>query len=224
VYNGTTMYIYIDGDEDATKSQAGNLSASANDFHIGTDTSTYLNGRIEMISVYSQGLTAANVTALHDQPGGFRISMKSSSNFSNGDLAILTEKGTTAGAKGVITGDLGSNELLFLPIANDIPAAGDIMKFAGNVYNTARQWIFKQNIVGNKPYILIKDGISDFSSSTPDASSVIDLSGNTTRGFLPPKMTTTQRNAISSPAIGLMIYNTTTSQWEGWNGSWTKLG
>lgn len=34
--------------------------------------------------------------------------------------------------------------------------------------------------------------------------------GSTTQGFLPPRMTTTQRDAISSPAEGLMVYNTTT--------------
>lgn len=33
---------------------------------------------------------------------------------------------------------------------------------------------------------------------------------STTQGFLPPRMTTTQRDAIASPADGLIIYNTTT--------------
>ena len=34
------------------------------------------------------------------------------------------------------------------------------------------------------------------------------------RGFLPPRMTTIQRNAIPSPATGLLIYNTTTGRLE----------
>ena len=41
----------------------------------------------------------------------------------------------------------------------------------------------------------------------PDNSSILDVS-STTKGFLPPRMTTVQRNAISSPAEGLVIYNT----------------
>ena len=32
---------------------------------------------------------------------------------------------------------------------------------------------------------------------------------STTRGFLPPKMTTTQKNAIASPSSGLVVYDTT---------------
>jgi hypothetical protein len=32
---------------------------------------------------------------------------------------------------------------------------------------------------------------------------------STTRGFLPPRMTTTQKNAIASPAAGLVVYDTT---------------
>lgn len=32
---------------------------------------------------------------------------------------------------------------------------------------------------------------------------------STTQGFLPPRMTTTQRNAIASPATGLLVYDTT---------------
>jgi uncharacterized protein (TIGR02145 family) len=44
-------------------------------------------------------------------------------------------------------------------------------------------------------------------TSTPAASAQLEVS-STTRGFLPPRMNTAQRNAIASPAEGLMIYNT----------------
>jgi len=46
-------------------------------------------------------------------------------------------------------------------------------------------------------------------TDTADASAVIQAD-STTQGFLPPRMTTAQRDAISSPAEGLVIYNTTT--------------
>lgn len=43
--------------------------------------------------------------------------------------------------------------------------------------------------------------------SDPDSSAILDVS-STTKGFLLPRVTTAQMNAISSPAQGLMVYNT----------------
>ena len=42
---------------------------------------------------------------------------------------------------------------------------------------------------------------------TPEASSILDVT-STNKGFLTPRMTTVQRNAISSPTNGLMVYDT----------------
>ena len=39
-----------------------------------------------------------------------------------------------------------------------------------------------------------------------NASAILDLT-STTKGFLPPRMTTTQKNAIATPAAGLMVYD-----------------
>lgn len=44
-------------------------------------------------------------------------------------------------------------------------------------------------------------------TSSPDASAALELSA-TTKGFLPPRMTATQRTAIGTPATGLMVYQT----------------
>lgn len=48
-------------------------------------------------------------------------------------------------------------------------------------------------------------------NAAPAASAVLDIV-STTRGLLPPRMTTTQRDAISSPANGLVLYNSTTDK------------
>ena len=42
---------------------------------------------------------------------------------------------------------------------------------------------------------------------------------STTRGFLPPRMTTTQRDAIATPAAGLIVYDTTENKHYGYNGT-----
>jgi len=54
---------------------------------------------------------------------------------------------------------------------------------------------FAQVKVGNNP-------------TTINASAVLEVE-STTKGFLPPRMTQVQRDAIASPAQGLVIYNTT---------------
>jgi hypothetical protein len=57
-------------------------------------------------------------------------------------------------------------------------------------------------------------------TSSPDASAILDVQ-STTKGVRMPNMTTTEKNAISSPAAGLMVYDTTlaklcvyTTAWE----------
>lgn len=59
-----------------------------------------------------------------------------------------------------------------------------------------------------------------------DASAQLDVQ-STTKGFLPPRMTTTQRNAIVSPANGLTIYNTTLNQMQIYStaaAAWVAVG
>ncbi len=45
--------------------------------------------------------------------------------------------------------------------------------------------------------------------STADESSILDVKSNS-KGFLPPRMTEVERDAISNPTDGLMLFNTTT--------------
>ncbi len=55
---------------------------------------------------------------------------------------------------------------------------------------------------------LTATGQLSIGNATPDASALMQ-GDSTTQGWLLPRMTTTQRDAISSPAEGLVIYNTT---------------
>jgi hypothetical protein len=60
-------------------------------------------------------------------------------------------------------------------------------------------------------------------SATPDASALVDQQ-STTQGFLVPRMTTTQRNAISSPAEGLEVHDTTVkAHFIYQNGAWAQV-
>lgn len=59
----------------------------------------------------------------------------------------------------------------------------------------------------------------------PDASSMLDIT-STTQGFLTPRMTTTQRTAIVTPADGLIVYDTTLKSFYYYNAGtslWTVI-
>jgi hypothetical protein len=55
----------------------------------------------------------------------------------------------------------------------------------------------------------------------PDASSILDLTSNS-QGLLIPRMTTSERDAILNPAIGLLIYNTTNSHFNHFDLVWKE--
>ena len=60
--------------------------------------------------------------------------------------------------------------------------------------------------------------------TTTDVGTSILTMDSTTKGFLRPRMTTVQRDAIVSPATGLSIYNTTTNRVNYYNGTaWTEI-
>jgi len=67
---------------------------------------------------------------------------------------------------------------------------------------------------------VMKSGNVGIGTAAPETSAILDVE-STSKGFLPPRMTTQQRNAISTPVEGLTIYNTDKSslEWftgEGW--------
>ena len=71
-----------------------------------------------------------------------------------------------------------------------------------NQYGTTRHYFNSEN--GS----YMTAGCTFGNNSTPDSSSCLE-GKSTTKGFLPPRLTTTQKNAISSPATGLIVYDTT---------------
>lgn len=59
---------------------------------------------------------------------------------------------------------------------------------------------------------------------TPDTSSILEMR-TTEKGILIPRMNTSERNAISDPANGLMVYNNSTNQYNFYNGdAWVVWG
>jgi hypothetical protein len=81
----------------------------------------------------------------------------------------------------------------------------DRTNYAGD--QTASPIYAQQNTtVGSQ--IVTLNGNVGINQVTPAASAVLDIV-STTKGVLFPRMTTTQKNAIASPAAGLVVYDTT---------------
>ena len=79
-------------------------------------------------------------------------------------------------------------------------------------------------------HLVIPNGSVGVGTTSINASALLDVT-STTKGFLPPRMTGAQAEAIASPAAGLMVYSTdgtgatiTSLGWWGYNGTtWVKL-
>jgi hypothetical protein len=70
----------------------------------------------------------------------------------------------------------------------------------------------------------IIEGVVGIGTAAPAASALLDLT-STTKVFLPPRMTTAERNAVSSPATGSLVYDTDLTSLYSYNGSgWSAVG
>jgi len=95
-----------------------------------------------------------------------------------------------------------------------ITAGGNIQ--GTNLISTANMWC--QNILYGTNFFVSLNGSAIFGGTSSNASAILQAD-STTKGFLPPRMTTTQRNAIASPAAGLVVYDNTDNKHYGYNGT-----
>lgn len=92
-------------------------------------------------------------------------------------------------------------------------------------YGTA----FVDSITGTANEVIASAGVGNVTLSTPQAigtGSTPTFAGitltSTTHALTVPRMTSTQRDALT-PAKGMVIYNTTTDKFQGYDGAWTNL-
>jgi hypothetical protein len=97
---------------------------------------------------------------------------------------------------------------------NDLVSATNNFGIYGNISSGTNRWnLYMAGTAAN--YMA---GILTIGSASPNASAQLQVD-STVRGFLPPRMTTTQRTAISSPAAGLVVYDTTLNVMTYYNGT-----
>ena len=149
-----------------------------------------------------------------------------------GPYYVKTETDLSGGTNYTI---ISSNELLSVPYAlfsaNGTPGpAGPIGLTGETGAQGATGLLSIGTAAGNTPYWngsqWVVNGINLYNNgsnlgigtTTPNASAITEMN-STTQGFLPPRMTTLQRDAIVEPAAGLTIYNTTVNCLQWWNGT-----
>ena len=127
-----------------------------------------------------------------------------------GETNIIQFTGTinqTGGANGITRG---------LYVAPTITAAADFRAIETTVGNVMLNTTSGNTLIGtstNAGFKLDVNGTArvanKLSVGTPSAASALMEVTSTTQGLLPPRMTTTQKNAIATPAAGLIVYDTT---------------
>lgn len=215
---------------------ANSLFNSNADYNIGigdsslfTNTSGTQNTGIGAFALYANNIgsfnTGIGVASLQNGTqsqrntgiGGY--SLYSTTGSRNIGIGFFGGSAITTGSNNVVIGSdpnnffegltTGSNNILIGRVVTGL-TVGDNNTIVGRVSGLAAGLtgsVIIANGSGNIRFYSDSSGNSAIGTTSPTASAIFQIS-STTKGFLPPTMTNTQRTNISSPAIGLMVYCT----------------
>jgi hypothetical protein len=145
-----------------------------------------------------------------------RLAIKGSGSTSATTALLVQNSAGTDVFKVTDDGDFGKLNPTLLGIFN---IAGQSGNTSAAIFQNGTANFSGFRVQKNGQTLIDEGGVNAFVTS----SAILELKA-TTKGFLPPKMTTTQKNAISSPASGLMVYDSTTNKLCCYNGStWNDL-
>jgi len=197
---------------------------------LGVSGATTLNSTLAVNSAttLSSTLTTAGLTTLNAglQNNG---NITNTGTFTTTGLAItnggITNNGTlTNNGNATITGTLGvtgATTLNSTLAVNSATTLSSTLTTAG--LTTLNGGLTNNGRLTNIGNATITGTLSVSTVSPTSTPAVLELS-STTQGFLPPRLTTTQRDAITAPVEGLTIWNTLNKQLEVYDGSyWVNM-
>jgi hypothetical protein len=165
--------------------------------------------------------TTSESTYIFDAVGTARVSSTFTIGNNSDNAAVLvfsspSSKVSWWGSQGAANQFVNNSSIGDLFIRPNAPSSTQYFwKTLGNLGEAGYRYQFT---TGQAIY---KDNGTTF---TTYASAIFSLD-SISRGFLPPRMTTTQRDAIASPATGLQVYDTTLGSLNVYNGTaWVALG
>jgi len=196
----------------------------------GTPTGTVVFSETQTATTNANGLVSLQIGTGTAVSGTF-----AGIDWAAGPYYVKTETDLSGGTNYTI---ISSNELLSVPYAlfsaNGTPGPAGPIGLTGETgaqgATGATGLLSSGTAAGNTPYWdgsqWVVNGINLYNNgsnlgigtTTPNASAITEMN-STTQGFLPPRMTTLQRDAILEPAAGLTIYNTTVNCLQWWNGT-----
>ena len=150
------------------------------------------------VTIQGQGATSATTALLVENSAGT-------------DTLEVRDDGRVVTGKGATTNANGTFNVLH-----------GVSNLTTRVFTVSRDSVLRGMDINSGGATKISDSSGDQSFSHT-ATAVLEVS-STNKGFLPPRMTGEQIDAIESPASGLIIYNTTTNKAQCYNGTdWNDM-
>lgn len=216
---GGANYQSSDNTGIGTSALSGNTTGFANtsigSYAMPTNSSGFRNTAIGVYSLYS------NLSGIENTSMGVYSSQYNSSGNNNVVIGFSANCYNQTGSNNTIIGYSAGRGTSVHNKSGNV-----FIGYQAGYFETGSNKLYIENSNTASPLIggdftldqVYLNGAVGIGTSTPSASAKLEIAG-TDKGFLPPRMTTAQIDAISGPATGLMVYNTTMNKPQYYDGT-----